>query len=129
MKVNAPVPALIVKSPASAPPTIEYVGAPPSMSVEVTVVTAVWFSAALTAAVAPPPFDVMTGASLTLVTLTAIACVSLPPLPSLTCTVTSYTLFAPASVGVSKSGTATKVNAPVLGLMVNSEASAPPTML
>ena len=91
-------------------------------------VTAVWFSAALTAAVAPPPFDVMTGASLTLVTVTAIACVSEPPLPSLTCTETSYTLFAPASAGVSKFGAAMKVSIPVLALMVNNTASAPPTI-
>ena len=54
-----------------------------------TVVTAVLFSATLTAAVAPPPFEVMTGAlSLTFVTVTAMACVSVR-LPSETCTVTS----------------------------------------
>ena len=64
-------------------------GLPPSTSVEVTVVTAVWFSATLAAAVDPPPLLVISGASLALVTVTAIACVSLPPLPSLTCTVTS----------------------------------------
>ena len=74
---------------ASAPPAIEYTGAPPSTSLAVTVVTVVWFSAALTLAVAPPPLDVITGASLTLVTVTAMACVSLAPLPSATCTVTS----------------------------------------
>ena len=46
-------------------------------SVAVTVVTAVVFSATLTQAVAPPPFEVMTGAlSLTLVTVTAMAWVS-----------------------------------------------------
>ena len=40
-------------------------------------VTAVAFSATLTAAVAPPPFEVMTGAlSLTLVTVTAMSWVS-----------------------------------------------------
>ena len=62
--------------------------APASGSVAVTVVTAVVFSATEAAAVAPPPFDVMTGASLTLVTVTAIACVSIR-LPSETCTITS----------------------------------------
>ena len=40
-----------------------------STSVAVTVVTAVLFSATLTEAVLPPPLDVITGASLTLVTV------------------------------------------------------------
>ena len=54
-----------------------------------TVVTAVVFSATLTEAVAPPPFEVMTGAlSLTLVTVTAMAWVSVR-VPSETWTVTS----------------------------------------
>ena len=50
-----------------------------------TVVTAVLFSATLTVAVAPPPFEVMTGASFALVTVTAIAWVSVS-VPSETCT-------------------------------------------
>ena len=54
-----------------------------------TVVTAVVFSAMLIAAVAPPPLEVMTGLlSLTAVTVTAMACVSVS-VPSLTWTVTS----------------------------------------
>ena len=44
----------------------------PSGSELVTVVTAVWFSAAFTDAVAPPPFEVIAGASLTLVTVTVM---------------------------------------------------------
>ena len=39
-------------------------------------VTALWFSAALTLADAPPPLLVITGASLTLVTVTDSVCVS-----------------------------------------------------
>ena len=62
--------------------------APASGSVAVTVVTAVLFSATETAAVAPAPLEVMTGASLTLVTVTAIAWVSIR-LPSEACTTTS----------------------------------------
>jgi hypothetical protein len=55
----------------------------------VTVVTAVVFSATLTAAVAPPPFEVMTGVlSLTPVTVTAMSWVSVL-VPSDTCTCTS----------------------------------------
>jgi hypothetical protein len=55
----------------------------------VTVVTAVLFSATLTAAVAPPPFDVIAGAlSLTLVTVTAMSWMSVL-VPSETCTCTS----------------------------------------
>ena len=83
--------ALIVNLAASAPPMIEYVSvcAGRSASVAVTVVTAVVFSATLTAALAPPPLLVMTGVlSLTGVTVTAIACVSVS-VPSLTCTITS----------------------------------------
>ena len=51
-------------------------------------VTAVWFSAAFTEAVVPPPFDVITGASLTFVTVTAMSCTSvrLPPSVTVTCT-------------------------------------------
>ena len=81
--------ASIVNRAASAPPTMLKVTiAPASGSVAVTVVTAVVFSATEAAAVAPPPSDVMTGGSLTLVTVTAIACVS-TRLPSETCTITS----------------------------------------
>ena len=55
----------------------------------VTVVTAVAFSATGIAAVAPPPFEVIDRAvSLTLVTVTAMACVSVR-VPSETWTVTS----------------------------------------
>ena len=71
---------------ASAPPEIEYVSVSPrrSASVAVTVVTAVEFSATLRAALAPPPFEVITGVlSLTGVTVTEMACVSIR-LPSLT---------------------------------------------
>ena len=62
-----------------------------SMSVAVTVVTAVLFSATLIAAAAPPPSDVIVGAvllSATSVTVTEIAWVSVS-VPSLTCTSTS----------------------------------------
>ena len=66
---------------ASAPPMIAQLRVcPTSGSLEVTVVTAVVFSASDTAAVSPPPFEVITGLSLTSVTVTAIACVSMPPL-------------------------------------------------
>jgi hypothetical protein len=52
-------------------------------------VTAVEFSATLTEAVAPPPFEVMTGVlSLTLVTVTAMSWMSVF-VPSDTCTWTS----------------------------------------
>jgi len=62
---------------------------PASASVAVTVVTAVPFSATETLAVAPAPFEVITGAlSLTSVTVTAIAWVSVRA-PSETLTVTS----------------------------------------
>ena len=55
----------------------------PSGSELVTVVTAVWFSAALMAAVAPPPFEVIAGTSLTLVTVTVIVWTSVSvPEPS-----------------------------------------------
>ena len=65
---------LIAKSPASAPPVIANVSvsAGTSSSVAVTVVTAVVFSATLTAAVAPPPSLVITGASLASVIVTLI---------------------------------------------------------
>ena len=76
---------------ASAPPLMLYVSvcAGRSASVAVTFVTAVEFSATLTAAVAPAPSLVMTGAlSLVALTVTAIAWLSVS-VPSLTCTVTS----------------------------------------
>ena len=75
-----------MKRAASAPPVMLNVSGCPgrSASLAVTVVTAVVFSATLTA----PP-EVMAGVlSLTAVTVTAIAWVVLR-LPSLTCTVTS----------------------------------------
>jgi hypothetical protein len=63
--------------------------APASASDAVTVVTAVVFSATLTAAVAPPPFELIAGVlSLTLVTVTAISWTSVL-VPSDTCTCTS----------------------------------------
>ena len=57
-------------------------------SVATTVVTAVEFSATLTDALTPPLLEVMTGAALTSVTVTAIACVSTSD-PSDACTTTS----------------------------------------
>ncbi len=77
-------------------------------------------------AVAPPPFEAMTGASLTLVTVTATAWVSTPPTPSEAWTMTSYTLLPPASAGASKSGAPAKESAPVSASMVKRPASAPP---
>src|SRR3954469_21828466 len=125
MNESAPVLELIVNLLASAPPAIEYAcAAPASGSVAVTVVTVAVFSATLTAAVAPPPFDVIAGGSLTLVTVTAIACVSVVN-PSDTWTMTSYTLLAPASVGASKLGAVVNDSAPVVELIVNCPASAP----
>ena len=61
---------------------------PASGSVAATAVTAVPFSGTFTAAVVPPPFEPMTGASLTLVTVTAIAWLSVSA-PSDTWTTTS----------------------------------------
>ena len=60
------------------------VSAGTSSSVLVTVSTAVWFSATLGLA-----DEVMIGASLASVTVTLIACTSVPPLPSLAVTCTS----------------------------------------
>ena len=75
MKLSAPVAALIANFDASAPPAIENVlVAPASASVEVTVVTAATFSATLIAAVSPPSFEVITGASFTFVTVIATSC-------------------------------------------------------
>ena len=120
IKLNAPA-ASIVNKAASAPPLIEKACvAPASWSVAVTVSTTVVFSATLTAAA-----EVITGASFTLVTVTANACVS-TKVPSLTCTTTSYTLLPAALAGASKLGAATKLNTPVVALMLNSPASAPP---
>src|SRR5919108_730969 len=96
---------------------------PASGSVAVTVCTGVEFSG--TDAAAPL---VMLGASLTLVTVTSTVLVSWSA-PSLARTCTSYTLFAPTSVGVSKSGAALNASAPVLLLMLNLAWSAPPTIL
>ena len=59
-----------------------------SGSVAVTVVTAVPFSATVSAAVGPPPLEVIAGASLTFVTVTEINCVSVSA-PSDTSTMTS----------------------------------------
>ena len=69
LKVSTPVAGTIEKSPWSSPPVMEKVTVSASGSVAVTVVTAVWFSAALTAAVAPPPSEVMTGGSFPSVTI------------------------------------------------------------
>ncbi len=49
---------------ASAPPAMAKLSVSPSGSLAVTVVTAWPFSATLSAAVAPPPFEVMVGAAL-----------------------------------------------------------------
>ena len=74
----------MVNLAASAPPVIAKAGNPPSTSVEVTVVTAVAFSATLRLAVAPPPSLVMAGVSLTGVTAALRATVLLLAVPSLT---------------------------------------------
>jgi hypothetical protein len=63
---------------------------------------------------------------LTLRTLIASACESEPPLPSETCTVRSYTLFVPTSLGNSKLGALRKVRAPLAGSIAKLAASAPP---
>ena len=69
--------------------TFAYDGPMFATSVAVTVVTAIAFSTTLTLAEAPPPSLVMTGLlSLTAVTVTAMACVSVFA-PSLTFTITS----------------------------------------
>ena len=60
---------------------------PESGSVAVTVVTAVVFSRIVTAAVAPPPFDVIRGGSFTFVTLTVTAFSLLLPTASVATTV------------------------------------------
>ena len=68
------------------------------------------------------------GASLTLDTVMATACVADVLVPSVAVTVMSYTLSAPASAGASKLGEALKVTAPVVELMSNRAASAPPSV-
>ena len=80
MNVSTP-PVLMANLPASAPLKL-YVGVVPSGSVATTVAAAVWFSAALADAVAPP---VITGASLTAVTVMVmvVAADLVPPLPVL----------------------------------------------
>ena len=100
---------------ASTPPLIEYVSVAAGKSA----------SLACTINTVPVPFSAKlaglsglnTGLnSLTGVTVTAIACV-VELVPSLAVTCTSYTLFAPTSVGDSKFGDAIKLNTPVLPLM------------
>ena len=100
---------------------------PASTSVAVAVVTTVVFSGMEIAAVAPPPFEVKTGASLALSTVTAKFCTSVKT-PSETVICTSYTLFPPASLGFSKSCAAIKAKTPVVALIVNNAASAPPAI-
>ncbi len=68
------------------------------------------------------------GASFTFVTVDSDRLI-IKKCPSGDRTMTSYTLFAPASVGVSKLRAVTKASAPVLLLIVNNAWSAPPTML
>ena len=80
---------LMLNSPASAPPVMEYESkGDTSGSVAATVVTAVEFSATVTVALTPPPLEVITGGSSTSVTVTAIAWLSVL-VPSETWTVTS----------------------------------------
>jgi hypothetical protein len=62
---------------------------PPSGSLALTVVTAVVVSLTEIAAEDPPPFETITGASLTLATVKAIVCVSLRPPESVTRTTIS----------------------------------------
>src|SRR5688572_5387851 len=82
----------MVNFAASTPPTIEYAGAaPPSGSVATTVVTAVVFSGTDAVAVAPPPLELITGASFAAVietvvlpfTIAAVVPPCAPVLPSL----------------------------------------------
>ena len=75
---------MIVNLPASAPPLMLYAGTPPSMSLEVTVVTAVEFSATFTLAVVPPPLLVITGASFTAAPVIPLLPVTGAATPSLT---------------------------------------------
>ena len=130
LNVSKPEEELIANFAASTPPVIEYVsvGAGRSASAARTVVTAAVFSAMLIDAEAPPPLLVIAGVlSLTAVTVTARFCVSVFA-PSDACTTTSYTLFAPASVGDSKFGATANAIAPDEALIVNLPASAPPLM-
>ena len=74
--------------------------------------------------------DVITGASLTSVTVTWTMSVVLRPPASLTLTVTSYTLSVPASAGISKLGALANLSSPcpsAFFVMVKSLASAPCT--
>ena len=81
--------ASIENSAASAPPVIDQVICDPaSGSAAVRVVAAVVFSLTDTVPVGPPPADVITGASLVLVTVTLMVWLSVR-FPSETCTVTS----------------------------------------
>ena len=90
--VNTPVAATILNLAESAPPVMLYVRPEPSVSpsgsVDATSVTDVWFSAAFTAAVAPPPSEVIVGASFTFVTVTVMSWTSvrLPLSVTVTCT-------------------------------------------
>src|SRR5437773_193299 len=78
-KPSAPVVLLMVNLAASARSEERRVGKDwASGSPATTVVTAVEFSATLAVAVAPPPFELIAGASLTLVTVTVFAGVAVP---------------------------------------------------
>jgi len=79
--------------------------------------------------VAPPPSEVMTGASFTFSMVMVMVWVSVPPTSSVTVTVTSYTLSPFESAGVSMSGAVLKVSAPVSGSILNCDESVPPLML
>jgi len=76
--VSTPLELPIVNSESSAPPVMLNVSvwAGKSSSSAVTVVTDVWFSSTLTSAVAPPPSEVITGASFTSSTVTVMVCTS-----------------------------------------------------
>ena len=69
---------------------------------------------------------VITGVSLTLVTVMATAWAAVVLVPSEAVTVMSYTLLAPLSVAASKFGAVAKVTTPLLLLMAKRAASAPP---
>jgi len=94
-------PALLLM--AKRPPALsvsEYVFVSPiSTSLPLTVPTTVPLAACSATVFADKARSV--GASLTFATVTARAWVSVPPWPSDTCTVTSYTLFPPLSAGAS----------------------------
>ena len=88
LKLSTPLFASIANRPASAPPLIEKVGVSPSASLAAIVVTLVWFSITLMAAVAPPPSEVIVGASLVLSTTMVKLCAPLNE-PSETVSTTS----------------------------------------